>query len=330
MQGMTQIPNLEDIIIWYGGEPLLNIEIIDYIQGRLNAIADQYGRTLEGQIVTNGTQLDSKRQQILKRNKIKYIQITLDGPPHIHNKRRFYPAYPDMCFDMILDNLKNIDEYFNVSIRINIDNNNSKYISELLSILVENQIWPRKNIDVYLKGTRYYTENNVREGLSHLEFENINRKIREQKLKIFNEANMGKTARLKRVYPTIHKKLCALSLSKNAWVIGSNGELFSCWNNVGNNKFVSGNIGELIEKNKVDKSYTLDYESFRIEMECLECQYLPICSVECPESYIRHKKLDKDMNCTKWRFILQDVLKQEYKNLETKKKWIQKKKRKEV
>jgi uncharacterized protein len=140
LQGVSQIPDLDDVIIWYGGEPLLNIEVIDYLQGKLNMIADQYGRSLRAQIVTNGTLLDAEKQQILKRNKIKSIQITLDGPPWIHNKRRFHPDHPDGSFDMILDNLRGIDEYFKVSIRVNIDNKNSDYLSELLSILVENQI----------------------------------------------------------------------------------------------------------------------------------------------------------------------------------------------
>jgi uncharacterized protein len=155
--------------------------------------------------------------------------------------------------------------------------------------------------------------------LSHLKFENINKRFREQKLKIFNEVNTGKTARLGRTYPTLHKKSCSLSLSKNAFVIDPNGELFSCWNNIGNNKFVSSNISKLIEGNIMDKLYDFDYESFRNDMGCLECQYLPICSVECPESYIRHRKLDNNMNCTKWRFILQDVLKQEYEQYKNQK-----------
>jgi uncharacterized protein len=313
LQEMPENSNLYDKITWYGGEPLLNIEVIDDLQSKLNVIADQYGRTLKGQIVSNGTLLDLERQHILKRNKIKTIQITLDGPPQIHNKRRFNPIHPDRSFDMILDNLKSIDDYFNVSIRVNLDNNNSEYLSELLSILVENQVWPKKNIYIHLKGIRYYTDNNVTMGLSHLKFENINRRFREQKLKIFNEANMGKTGRLERTYPTVNRKLCSSSLNNNDFIIGPNGELCSCWNNVGNDKYVYGNIRELIDGNKSDLLYKFDYKMFRNDMGCSECQYLPICSIDCPESYIRHKELDQNTICTKWKFILQDILKQEYK-----------------
>lgn len=60
----------------------------------------------------------------LKLLDIKSVQITIDGPPEIHNKRRKVINGED-SFDVILRNIRNIYDLLDITIRINVDS--SKY-----------------------------------------------------------------------------------------------------------------------------------------------------------------------------------------------------------
>lgn len=306
-------PRILDKITWYGGEPLLRPGIIDEMQGRFNDIAQEYGRNIEANIVTNGTLLSLENQQVLKQNNIKYIQITLDGPSHIHNKRRPCVNEPNNSFERIIDNLKSIDDYFNITIRINLDETNHSTLDELLSVLIENNIWPKRNIDLKIKNTLKYRDKSIEGSFSQKDFNDIELQFRKKKVDIFNKIMSGdKKASLKYIYPTTLKKTCKLSLHPNVYVVGPDGKLFSCWDNVGNNKFSCGNITDLLSDSEMPVKGKFDYLAFRKNMKCYDCQYLPICSVECPGSHLRGHKATDQLNCSKWKFILQDTLVQNF------------------
>jgi radical SAM protein with 4Fe4S-binding SPASM domain len=72
-------------IIWYGGEPLLNKPLIkkvvtEWSNSPLN---------LKWSITTNGTMLDDDFMSFMDSHKVGML-LSLDGPPWIHDKQRFY------------------------------------------------------------------------------------------------------------------------------------------------------------------------------------------------------------------------------------------------
>ena len=70
---------------------------------------------------------------------VQTIQITLDGPPHIHDKRR-YGVNKEKTFNQILENLKYVSKCFkDTVIRINVDDENASHIKELIDILHNNE-----------------------------------------------------------------------------------------------------------------------------------------------------------------------------------------------
>lgn len=73
-------------LIWYGGEPLLNFEIIKYI---INLLKEKIqNKRINSALVTNGTLLTPEILQELERLSIYRIQVCLDGDEESHNKCR--------------------------------------------------------------------------------------------------------------------------------------------------------------------------------------------------------------------------------------------------
>jgi uncharacterized protein len=73
--------------MWYGGEPLLAIDTIDYLtQEFLKLCGDKVKYTAA--MVTNGYNLNKDNVNRLKKLKVKRVQITIDGPKIIHDERR--------------------------------------------------------------------------------------------------------------------------------------------------------------------------------------------------------------------------------------------------
>ena len=68
-------------VSWYGGEPLLRPDIIGSITKEIN----REGKHYQAAIVTNGYFLDKKMAIFLKEQNVTHAQVTVDGPPDIHN-----------------------------------------------------------------------------------------------------------------------------------------------------------------------------------------------------------------------------------------------------
>lgn len=73
-------------VTWYGGEPLLAMDIIERISEKAIKI---FGKeNYNANMVTNGYLLTGEIAEKLEKLQIERLQITLDGEPGIHNKRR--------------------------------------------------------------------------------------------------------------------------------------------------------------------------------------------------------------------------------------------------
>ena len=113
-------------ITLYGGEPLLkkNRAVVEYIVNKGTDLG--YSFTA----VTNGYELEEYKDLIAP-DKIKRLQITIDGTRDKHNSRRTH--YQDGgTFDQIIDNIQLcLDKDVSVSVRVNIGANNFEDIKEL-------------------------------------------------------------------------------------------------------------------------------------------------------------------------------------------------------
>lgn len=122
-------------VLLYGGEPCLshknNIELIK----RLMELNEDKRLRIRYTLITNGYELAEYMSRELAELGVNNIQITLDGPDFIHNKRRI-GQNGEKTFDRIISNIKkNLQFFSNWVIRVNVDNENVDSVRMLIEQL---------------------------------------------------------------------------------------------------------------------------------------------------------------------------------------------------
>ena len=92
--------NRERAITLFGGEPLLErtVDVVSYI------VEQASHRNIPTMAISNGVELQRFRH-LLGSGRLEWLQITLDGPGHIHDKRRIGPEHRQ-TFDRIAANIE--------------------------------------------------------------------------------------------------------------------------------------------------------------------------------------------------------------------------------
>lgn len=99
---------LDEVVIgFYGGEPLLNFELIKECVTYMNTHAE--GKKVSYSITTNGTLITPEIAQYLKNNNFN-IMISLDGSKKEHDANRKF-VNGKGSFEVIMNNLRNIKEH---------------------------------------------------------------------------------------------------------------------------------------------------------------------------------------------------------------------------
>ena len=283
--------NLKQLnIVWFGGEPLLAYDRICTISESLIKMNIPFN----AQIITNGYLLTEKIIENLIHLKIYNIQITIDGNEKTHNERR---PHKNECnsFSKIIENIKKIANYnkinkekISLSIRLNIDKTNNEQYSETVNYL--NDIFP--TIQVYpgiIKGE--INNNNCNH--SCLNFKDQAEFYIDQ-YDNHNNSNLN-------YYPVwFGLAMCTANRFYDN-IIGPEGEMYSCWNEVGKNDMIIGNIID----GSINKPLLAKYISGinpLYSQKCKNCFYLPICGGGCPYDQVQKKYFNKNIEiCCKFK-----------------------------
>ena len=133
-------------IEWFGGEPLLNYSIIDYISCGLR----KKGLYFESNMISNGLLFDNSL--VAKAQKfwnLKNIQITLDGTRQVYKRVKAYETNFEDPFEIVLQNIKSLLRAgITVSIRLNIGPHNYSDIRKLVDFICE-EFKGKDNLTVY-------------------------------------------------------------------------------------------------------------------------------------------------------------------------------------
>lgn len=134
------------LLYLFGGEPLLKgkraEETIQY------TLLQAYDRGYRTAVVTNGSTVQHY-SSLLRKYALDFIQITLDGPPRIHDTRRIY-ANGKGTFDDIKRGIQSIiDSEIKILIRMNLDSQNIDYIPEFSDFVYESG-WDKENVTVFV------------------------------------------------------------------------------------------------------------------------------------------------------------------------------------
>lgn len=264
-------------IVWHGGEPLLCSNQIKRMMPAIKVVADEAGVNLETQIVTNGLFLFDDVAANLAKFNLQRVQVTLDGPADIHERRRAPKNGNAGTFNQILSNITNIlDKHYieKVDLRINIDRENIDRAEELLDILVgtglQSQLYLSIGIvtntlpgeDCTTGSTGHFQQFGFTEAQAIQGYIRVARAAKSRGLRIPEEFVIGPWC---------------VARHPHAWTIGPDGEIYKCLSTVGRDDGVVGHLPE-VPKDCGTEEHTL----LRIQ-SCFakQCPVLPLCGGGC-------------------------------------------------
>lgn len=293
-----QLDTTEQLSInWYGGEPLLVMDIIEDMSGRLIKLCEEKGVAYTAGIVTNGYLLSTEIARRLAVCKVTNMQITIDGPEEIHNKRRPL-AGGQGTFKKILENVKDSKGFIDhISIRINTDKENVNETNKLIKDIKEMGV-DSENVSFYLglveshNGCYLDEKCLTAEAFSkkHLDF------MKENGIQFMN------------AYPALVANFCGADL-KNSFVVDSAGLLYKCWNDVGVAERAVGSVAlqDAEDTRRYNDSLYYDYMLYDAteDVECRDCKFLPICMGGCP-----FRRRGNGNRCVDKKYIMEEYLRE--------------------
>lgn len=250
-------------VTWFGGEPLLAFQRIVSLTHKMQSLGLAYSAGM----ITNGYLLNESVISQLKSLNIKKIQITVDGLQEDHDKRRFLKGgHP--TFERIVENIELLNKLtpdVHVNIRVNIDSDNMDKFIGVFDYFYQKHY---TNINI----TPAFVENqagdnscafNSKEKLGFL-------------VNLFREHGMD----FNTFYPSYRLSECSIR-NPNVAVIGPEGEIYKCWNDVGKQDRIVGNIWGKVSNERLLLQYLVGADPYD-DIQCRECVLLPICSGGCP------------------------------------------------
>ena len=136
---------------WFGGEPLIARDIVFEITEHALNEAHKHSATFAGDITTNGYYLNEAIFSKLMELQIKIYQVTLDGPPEVHNRSRVL-FNGGGTFDRIWMNLEAMhrsEADFDLLLRMNVHDGNFEAIKQWIPALGQTFLREEKRFHVH-------------------------------------------------------------------------------------------------------------------------------------------------------------------------------------
>lgn len=295
-------------VIWYGGEPLLTKNIIYDLSDKFLELCEKNKIVYDAFIITNASLMDDSDVEKFKKYKIHGAQITIDGPKEIHDKRR-RNVKNKSTFDNLIERVNVLlNNDLSVVVRINIDKENINCVDDLLKTLRERV---DKFQDLKIDFGQVSTFTDICRSIESDCYNN--EQYADVMLPLYAKVEeYGFTVNKMSVYPSPRTNYCCTDYS-NSFVVDNHGDLFRCWNHVGNLKKSCGNVTDF-ENNELGRNYLswIEWNPIR-HAKCRNCNLLPICMGGCPDAM--RNSGDGQPVCGTIKYNLNKVLNYYYEQL---------------
>lgn len=290
-------------IDFFGGEPLLSLELIKYISRKVQDIASQRGLDYGFTLVTNGTLLTKKVVDDLIPLGFRGARITIDGPKDNHDVHRPFKTGKG-SFDLIIENIKQACERIKIAIGGNFRENNYKRFPELLDFLMHNGLTPDK-----LSAVKFDPVTSSKKKSHITDFKDGCMSINEPW--IMESSVLLREEILMRGFhtPQVEPSSCMV-YSNSHFVVGHDGYIYKCPGFIGMKEFRVGTLEDGASDYRL--SYSLD--SWK-NGECMDCEYLPHCFGGCRYMKVLRGETLEGVDCKKQyldatleKFIKQDII----------------------
>ncbi len=281
---------------WFGGEPLLMFDSMERITEGILKLDKPYTASM----TTNAYLLDHYKIDKLKELNISKIQVTIDGPEEEHNKRRILKN-GNATYQVILENIKNLMQNWDglLKIRVNVDNKNSSQFPDIMAELREEIPVPHERLYIYaaiVKGSKGSNPD--------ISCQIDREELAEFEIELYRKHGIA----MRDFYPD-SKNFGCTATTVNSFVIGPEGEIYLCWENLGEESMVIGSIYDGVIKNlDVPAKYMIGANVFEDE-DCINCFYLPVCDGGC--AHLRQLAIyedEKHDTCVRYKDRLPEYL----------------------
>ena len=257
-------------IQWFGGEPLVNSKAIDTICNDLKEKGVEYVSTM----VSNAYLLDEKAiEKCVGLWNMDRIQITLDGTEEVYNKIKNY-VYKDVSspFKRVLNNIENaLKAGVQISIRLNMGNDNAEDLFELTKMLVEKF---SKYPNCYIYTVRLFEDNCTVKIKDENEQDVADRhKLIKSctDLQAYIDANMP-TPHIETLPKAFQLPNTCMANSDKSVMIVPDGHLGKC------EHFVDSDFFGSIYSDEYDIKKMMSYkEHVMVAPHCVDCEYRSLC-----------------------------------------------------
>ena len=269
-------------VFLYGGEPLLATnrpQVEEIVEGCKK-------RGIEMICVTNGYDLD-KYIDLLKTVKFDFIQVTVDGPREVHDKRR-YLAGGQGSYERIMKNVKlALDAGIRIHLRTNINRSNLESAMKLPKEYKERGLLDYPEFYWYFKATIGCFEDDPANAITDEEMFNemlksgMERKDAVQHCMMYSQALSRVGKALKRdSYPFLRPASCGAE--SDMLVVDPDGLLYTCWDVVSMEEYAVGYTDVESQRFIFDFSFTKwrNRTADKIE-DCSTCPMMFVCGGGC-------------------------------------------------
>ncbi len=294
------------VIHWFGGEPLLADDIIDYISSKLKHLGIKHFT----KITTNGFCINDEIIDKMKNQwSINVVQITLDALYEEYNRIKNYVNLPKGidAFSTVITNMhKVVDNDIQLRVRINFDPRNTEKAENTIKFL-KTEFGDCPNFQVYFAPIDSHTIPSISsdfEGTKKHPLLYLN-EVEEGYAGMASMAKNNQTdiERILNKYYLIPIPLSCTGVCNNNVTIDSLGDIYVCHRLLGKGQeFTSGNVKDGLENNEIKKFFQGTGLSYK---ECSSCKLLPLCQGGC--KYRIEEYPDKQY-CLPTKKIISEIL----------------------
>ncbi len=283
-------------VIFYGGEPLINFEVLEYIAVRLNSLrkTEKYLEKLEMSVVTNGLLLYEERLLKLKRLGIQ-IAISIDGFTEEANSMRVdimgKPIFSRLL--RVLDECKRLD--VKVSLSVTLSEESIKSTAHIFELI---KLYDIKGLgfNILMSDDTFILPQSYSEKAASFIIDAF---IKFRELGIYEDRMMRKLDAFAK--SQVYFSDCAAT-SGGQIVIAPDGRVGVCHGCVAGKKYFVSDVND-IEFDARKNEVFLEWSSLSpVNNEgCLDCVALGICGGGCPVNAM-HSKPDGTLHSIDERF----------------------------
>lgn len=270
------ISGLERLAVaWFGGEPMLEKSTVYSLSQRLISLCEAHSVLYNATMISNGSLFTDEDVAEIKRSKISTVQITLDGPRDVHDRRRI-DISGISSFDKIIKNIKLLSKNkIKVRVRINVDFQNSDSVDILLKEL-RNFIPNFKDVMISFGHVKPYTDECkcVEDAcINDSDYAETNLALNSKAVQYGFELNKMM------LYPHVRMTHCGACM-KNSIIVDPEGYLYKCSSCIGKKALSYGNILHGYDMASPNYLNWIKWSPFDYP-KCKECVWLPLCMGGC-------------------------------------------------